>query len=219
MTDASTRPPRPHRLATWVFAITVGVLATRPVAADSEPALRLGVWPSSISSPVFKLRDTTGRYRSGVDFPDQVTAVFFGYTRCPDVCPGELYKLALARKRLGGDGKRIQVLFITLDPAHDTPTALRQYVATFDPSFIALTGNAAEIDRAAAAFHVRWARVPIGTDYTIDHSIGVFVSDTRGRLRAVGTSSTSVDDYVHDFALLTRENVAARPPGAAPRIH
>jgi protein SCO1 len=219
MTDASPPLPRPRRLATWVFAITVSVLAGGPVAADSEPALRLGVWPSSIASPVFKLRDTTGRYRSGVDFHDQVTAVFFGYTRCPDVCPGELYKLALARKRLGADGKRVQVLFITLDPAHDNPTALGQYVATFDPSFIALTGNAGEIDSAAAAFHVRWARVPIGTDYTIDHSIGVFVSDARGRLRAVGTSSTSVDDYVHDFALLTREHVNARRPGGEPGIH
>jgi len=129
----------------------------------------------------------------------------FGFTRCPDVCPAELFKLALAMKRLGPVSDRVQVLFVSLDPEWDTPKVLKHYVAGFDRRFVGLTGTASEVNQAAANFFVEYARVEVGAGHTIDHSAAVFVCDARGRLRLLGTPDTSVPDFVHDLAALAAE--------------
>jgi protein SCO1/2 len=175
------------------------------VAAGAGPAFRLGVWPASAESPGFNLVDVNGRHRTGRDFRGQVVVIFFGFVRCPDACPAGLLKLSLAKKRLGPDGDRVRVLFITLDPEHDTRAGLRSYVEAFDPTFVALTGTTADVDRAAAGFHVRYARVPQGPDYTINHSVGTFIFDRKGRLRLVAASDSTVDDFAHDLAVLANE--------------
>jgi protein SCO1 len=113
--------------------------------------------------------------------------------------------LALVMKRLGTLRERIQVLFITLDPERDTPAVLKSYVAAFDPSFDALTGTAAQIDKAAASFYVEYARVGSGAAYTIDHSTSTFVIDTHGRLRLVGTMRSTAGDFAHDLSALALE--------------
>jgi protein SCO1/2 len=121
------------------------------------------------------------------------------------VCPAELFKLAMVMKRLGPISRHIQVLFISLDPERDTPTSLNSYVTAFDRRFVGLTGTAAQIGQAAATFFIEYARVAVGTDYTIDHSTGVYVLDASGRLRLVGAQGTSIDDFVHDLTVLAKE--------------
>jgi protein SCO1/2 len=111
-------------------------------------------------------------------------------------------KLALVMKQLGSLADKVQVLFVTLDPDRDTPAELKSYVAFFDPRFVGLTGSNAQIYAAATSFSVHYAKVGRGSDYSIDHSTGVYVCDTTGRLRLVGNLDTRVADWTHDIGLL-----------------
>jgi len=175
--------------------------AVQPLPAD----FRLAVWPPRAESPALRLFDFDGRPRQLADYRGRVLVIFFGFVRCPDACPAELFKLAQAMKRLGPMSEHMQVLFVTLDPERDTPQVLKSYVTAFDPRFVGLTGSTADIDRAAMSFYVEYARVGRGADYSIDHSTSTFVLDAHGRLRLVGTLDTTVDDWVHDLRLVAAE--------------
>ena len=148
------------------------------------------------------LRDWDGRERSLVDFRGKVVMIYFGYTRCPEACPLQLYSLSQLMKNLGTASARVQVLFITLDPQRDTPKSLKLYLNSFDPSFLALTGSMAEVDRAARTFHVTYIRVPVGNDYSIDHTSVTYVLDKGGRLRFREPSSAGLNDYLGDLRQL-----------------
>jgi protein SCO1/2 len=175
--------------------------AVPPPPAD----FRLAVWPQRAESPALRLLDFDGRPRQLADYRGRVLVIFFGFVRCPDACPAELFKLALAMKRLGPLSEHVQVLFVTLDPERDTPQVLKSYVTAFDPRFVGLTGGTVDIDRAAMSFYVEYARVGRGADYSIDHSTSSFVLDAHGRLRLVGTLDTTVEDWVHDLGLVATE--------------
>jgi protein SCO1 len=182
--------------------------ATNPPAAAALPppaGFRLALWPQHAESPALRLLDFDGRTRQLADYRGRVLLIFFGFVRCPDACPAELFKLALAMKRLGPLSSHMQVLFVTLDPERDTPQVLKSYVTAFDPRFVGLTGSTADIDRTAMSFYVEYARVGRGADYTIDHSTSTFVLDAKGRLRLVGTLDTTVDDWVHDLTVVAAE--------------
>lgn len=133
----------------------------------------------------FSLTDPTGKARTLDDFRGKVVVVFFGYTRCPDVCPTTLAELKAVKEQLGGEGNRLQVLFITVDPERDTPKLLADYVPAFDPSFLGLYGDLAATARVAKEFRVFYQKVPGKTpdSYTVDHTAGSYVFDPQGRLR------------------------------------
>jgi protein SCO1/2 len=185
----------------------LGFPGARPETAVPPRAagFRMAVWPQRAESPALRLLDFDGHSRQLADYRGRVLVIFFGFVRCPDVCPAELFKLALAMKRLGPLREKMQVLFVTLDPERDTPQILKSYVTAFDPRFVGLTGSTADIDRAAGSFYVEYARVGRGADYTIDHSTSTFVLDTHGRLRLVGTLDATVDDWVHDLAAVASQ--------------
>lgn len=131
------------------------------------------------------LTDHNGKPRTLADFRGKVVVVFFGYTRCPDVCPTTLAEMKLALEQLGEDAKRVQVLFVTLDPERDTQALLAQYVPGFHPSFLGLYGDAEATQKAAKEFKVFYQKVP-GTkpdNYTVDHTAGSYVFDPKGRIR------------------------------------
>jgi len=132
-----------------------------------------------------ELPDQDGKPRSLDDFKGKVTVVFFGYTQCPDVCPTTMAELAQIKKALGPDGARIQGVFVTVDPERDKPELLKAYMASFDPSFVALRGTPQQTQAAAKEFKVFYAKVPGKTEsaYTIDHTAGSYIFDTKGRLR------------------------------------
>jgi protein SCO1/2 len=149
------------------------------------------------------LTDHTGKTRTLADFRGKVVVVFFGYTRCPDVCPTTLAELKVAKDQLGEDGKRLQVLFITLDPERDTPELLASYAPAFDPSFLGLYGDAAATARTAKEFKVFYQKAPGKTPdgYTVDHSAGSYVFDPQGRLRLL-VRSGNVPNLVADLRTL-----------------
>lgn len=135
----------------------------------------------------FRLSDPDGRARSVADFRGKVVVLVFGFTQCPDVCPTTLADFAAALKRLGSDASRVQLLFVTLDPARDSPELLRQYVPAFDPAFIALRGDEKAIDKVTRDFRIHSSKRDGKTPgaYTIDHSAQSFVFDREGKLRLV----------------------------------
>lgn len=152
----------------------------------------------------FQLKDPDGKLRTLADFRGQVVLVFFGFTQCPAVCPTALLSAAQVRQALGADAKRVQVLFVSLDPERDTPAVLRQYAAAFDPSFIGLYSDVAGTQRVAQAFRVFYQKVKTGDSYTIDHSALTYVYDPSGKLRLALRHDQPVEETVADLRLLLR---------------
>ncbi len=191
----------------WALLVATAALVN-PLAAVSAESYRLAEWPVGAGLPEFHLTDMNGHLRGINDYAGTVKIVYFGYTHCPDICPAELLELSQVVSKLGPSGSNVRVLFVSLDPERDTPDLLKEYVSSFDPRFVGLTGTIAEVNSAAASFLVRFAKVPLGgADYTIDHSTGVYVLDQVGRPRLVGTAQTSTDVWVNDLRNLMSESL------------
>lgn len=152
----------------------------------------------------FSLTDPSGQPRRLADFRGKVIVLFFGYTQCPDVCPTTLAAMRDAIKLLGDDAARVQVLFVTLDPARDTPELLAAYVPLFDPSFIGLRGDDATIAALAKEFKVFYTKQPGPTPdtYSIDHSTGSYAFDPQGRLRLLLRHGETPANVAADLKLL-----------------
>ena len=102
-----------------------------------------------------------------------MTVLLFGFTHCPDICPTTLLNLSAVLDQLGDDQGLVQIAFITVDPERDTPEVLQDYMSSFGPNFVR---------RAAKAFKVFYQKVPLpGGDYTMDHSVAIYVFDKRAR--------------------------------------
>lgn len=108
-------------------------------------------------------------------------AIFFGFTRCPDVCPTSLARMARLRKQLGPDGMKFAIVFVSVDPGHDKPADLGNYVALFGTPILGLTGTDAQLAQIKKGYGVYSAKVPQpGGDYTIDHTAAIYLMTARG---------------------------------------
>lgn len=167
-----------------LFAV---LLAAALVAAcgRSSPAFRSTDITGAEWAREFSLTDHSGKLRTLADFRGKVVVLFFGYTQCPDVCPTTLAELKSVVEELGEDGKRVQVLFVTVDPERDTQALLAQYVPAFHPSFVGLRGNADQLARTAKEFRVFFQKVPGSRpdNYSVDHTAGSYVFNPDGRIR------------------------------------
>lgn len=152
----------------------------------------------------FKLTDDHGKPVTGADYRGKVTLLYFGYTHCPDVCPLTLAQLHVVMQRLGplADGARI--LFVSVDPARDTPAIMHAYVNAFDPRAVGLTGEARAIEALSKRYRSAFSREPGSADgnYEVSHSSAIYVFDRDGKARVLATPSASQDDLVHDLHLL-----------------
>lgn len=153
-------------------------------------------------------RDQHGAAASVERFKGRALVVFFGYTACPDVCPTTLARYAEVMKTLGDDAKRVQVLFVTLDPQRDTAPVLATYVPWFDPSFIGLYADDAATEAAAREFKVFFSRHSgsSGAGYSIDHSAGAYLFDPSGRVRLYVKDDAAVAAIAADLRLLLAGN-------------
>ncbi|WP_321934354.1 SCO family protein [Paraburkholderia sp. J8-2] len=158
----------------------------------------------------FALPDTNGKTRTLADFKDKVVVLFFGYTHCPDVCPTTMAELSQALQQLGPDAaKRVQVLFVTVDPDRDTAQILGQYAAAFNPTFIGLRpASEDQLKQVAKDFRVYYAKVPGNTPdgYTMDHTAASYVFDTTGKLRLFARDGQGVTSWLHDLKILLGSN-------------
>jgi protein SCO1/2 len=151
-----------------------------------------------------ELADVSGKTRRMEEFRGQVVVLFFGFTQCPDVCPTTLAQVAGAVKKLGADAEKVRTLFVTVDPERDTPQALAQYVATFDPRIVALRGDLEATRKVAKEFKIYFEKRKQGDTYTVDHSAQTYVIDPQGRLRLLVRHERIAEDLPHDLQVLLK---------------
>ena len=149
----------------------------------------------------FRLPDTDGKVRTLADFKGKIVAVFFGYTQCPDACPTTMAELAEARKLLGPQGDKLQVLFVTVDPERDTDAVLADYAKAFSPQVVGLRGSPNQLADIARTYRVAY-EVTKGPPYEVTHSNAVFFFDRGGRGRLVTTDTTDTAAMAEDVKRL-----------------
>jgi protein SCO1/2 len=154
----------------------------------------------------FTLTDHNGQSRSLSDFKDKVVVVFFGYTQCPDVCPTSMTELAEIKRLLANDGDKLQGVFVTVDPARDTTELLKAYMTNFDPSFMAFTPTNEQLAVVAKDYKIYYKRVEgkTPTSYSMDHSAGSYVYDTRGHLRLYSRYGMGAKPLAEDIQTLLK---------------
>nr|WP_254227209.1 SCO family protein [Burkholderia gladioli] len=191
----------------WLTACAGALLLAGGLAGcDQQPAFQnLDITGNTQFGKDFSLPDSSGKLRTLADFKGRAVVLFFGYTHCPDVCPTTLAELAQAMQQLGPEAKRVQVLLVTLDPERDTAPLLAQYVAAFDPSFIALRpADDAQLRQVAKDFRIYYAKAAGKTpgSYTMDHTAASYVFDPDGKLRLFVRDGQGPGPWVHDLKLL-----------------
>jgi protein SCO1 len=177
---------RARLIAFIVAGFLIGALAGAAVLLITTPQGGQPVQSSGtalVGGP-FSLVGADGKPVTDRDFRGRYMLIFFGFTHCPDICPAELQVIAQALEQLGDKAKTVVPIFITLDPERDTPEAMANYVKSFGPNFVGLTGSPEAIAAAAKAYRVVYAQVKNKDspgDYSVDHSALVYLMDPEGR--------------------------------------
>ena len=153
----------------------------------------------------FSLTDHLGRQATDASFRGKYMLIFFGFTYCPDVCPSELQVMSAALDELGPVGEKIQPVFITIDPARDTPEAMKLYVSNFHPRLVGLTGSDQDIAAVAKAYRVYYAKAKgaeNSPDYLMDHSTIVYLMGPDGKFVKHFTYGTDVKALIDGLRLV-----------------
>lgn len=153
---------------------------------------------------VLELVDHHGKPRRLEDWRGKAVVLFFGFTHCPDVCPTTLADMAQVMRELGPLADRVQVLFVTVDPARDTQAALAKYVPAFDARFVGLRGSEEATRAVAKEFKIYFEKRPGRTpgEYSVDHSAQSYVIDPQGRLRLFVRHERIAQDLAPDLRVL-----------------
>jgi protein SCO1/2 len=174
---------RRTRVTVWLAAALVAVGLSAAVAymlTRSQPG---GL--ADIGGPIDLASMNGGRF-TNADIGGKPYAIFFGFTRCPNVCPTTLSDLTLDLDQLGPLADKIQVVFVSVDPDRDTPATMKEYLSAFDPRIMGVTGTPEEIAAIAKDYRVFYRKVPTdGGDYTMDHTASVYLMNAKGHF--VGT--------------------------------
>ena len=192
---------RPRFCTSFLAAVTVvaaATIAARAQEPDPARAARLMddlMWGRGHVGGPFELTDHTGKKRTDADFRGKLLIVYFGYTFCPDICPTDLQQIGLAVEHLGTAGAAVQPLFITIDPERDTPEVLAQYVPSFHPKLLGLTGSLEEIAKVTREYKVVYTKYqpPEGGPYLIDHTGFTYIVDATGKYRGFFPPGTTED--------------------------
>jgi protein SCO1/2 len=166
------------------FAAVGGLLIASLVMKPSGPtAMKAGtLLDKPRDLPAFNLTDTTGAPFGKDRFAGQWSILFVGFTNCPDVCPNTMGVLKTVHAKLVAQKRPFQVVFLSVDPERDTTEVLGKYVHYFDPSFVGVTGETAELDKVAAAMGFVYAKVPMPQSYTIEHWSGLILVNPQSQV-------------------------------------
>jgi protein SCO1/2 len=182
-------PIEPARPRAWLNRIRIALLGAAALAAGAGAFLLLESKPQPSNAEAyasaiggqFTMKDQTGRVVTDQTLKGRPFAIFFGFTRCPDVCPTTLSRMAQLRKELGKDGGRFDIVFVSVDPGHDKPADIGTYLTLFETPIIGLSGTPAQLAQIVKAYHVYYEKVPQPDgDYTIDHTATVFLMGRKG---------------------------------------
>lgn len=166
--------------AAAILAIVMTVTALSMVVDSRKTPVSQSTGVATVGGP-FTLVGTGGQEVTEKDLLGKPSAVFFGFTFCPDVCPTTLFELTDLMDQLGGDADKMNFVFISVDYGRDGPKEMKQYLSSFDERIIGLTGTEEQINAVTKAYKVYYARVPIeNDDYTMDHTASVLLMDSSG---------------------------------------
>jgi len=158
------------------------------------------VMPSAAIGGPFELLDQDGKAVSQRDFTGKPFLVFFGFTHCPDICPTALFDMSEILRKLGPDANHVNALFISVDPARDTPAVLKDYLSSFEPQIRGLTGDEAAIAAVEKTYRVYAKKIPLeGGEYTMDHSAIVYLMNKEGKFVAPFNLKRSPEDSAADL--------------------
>ena len=204
---------RGHHVALGAVMLTVvalaGVTRVPAAVAASAVAFRSGAFDPPRPAPEFTLPTAAGGEFQLRRQQGKVVVLTFGYSSCPDVCPTVLAELAQVRVRLGAAARRVQVVYVSVDPERDTPARLRAFTEQFDKTFIGITGPQEQLAAVWKAYGVSVVRkdLPGSTPpaYLVHHTASVYLIDPAGRLRVMAPFGTPSDDVLHDVRILLKE--------------
>lgn len=206
-----------------VAVAAAGWLRTRADAKQTEHFVAIGGGAYVLAAPeplaAFRLVSHDGKPFDAASLLGQWTFLFFGFTHCPDTCPATLGALREVHRRLGADpGAGARFVLVTVDPERDTPQVLRDYLAAFDPAFIGVTGDAADIARLSAPLGVAYERLALATGqgYHMEHSASVLLLDPQARLHGILSAPHSPPAMLEAFRAIRKrarqEGMAAKAP-------
>jgi len=170
-----------RRLVLPLVVFLVGAVALAAAAFITFSPPRSGQSGTASVGGPFSLTTQAGQTLTEADLRGAPFLVFFGFTHCPDICPTKLFEISEALRAAGPKGGRLKALFVSVDPARDTPEVLKSYLGSFDPRIIGLTGDQAAVDATVRAYRAYARKVPLKDgDYTMDHTALVYLMDKRG---------------------------------------
>jgi len=195
----------PHegvRPALW--AVLAALLLALALVGCSRNDWRTKDISGLMPSLKFQLTAESGKQVTAADYEGRVVLLYFGYTRCPDVCPTTLARFKRALDRLGKAGRDVTLLFVTVDPKRDDLQTLRQYTNAFDPRFVGLRGDKESLDSLTKRYRVTYGygKPDDSGNYEVSHSSAVFAFDREGKARLLFRSTDSLDDVVADLRRL-----------------
>lgn len=167
--------------APGIVALLAAGLALAGCSGASEGNQQSTAAAASTPGGPFRLVDTEGRIVTEQTLKGKPTAMFFGFTRCPDVCPTTMNRMALLHRKLAGEGDKLNIVFVSVNPEHDKREDIASFLSMFDAPVIGLTGEAAELEKMAKAYKIYVEKVPLPNgDYTIDHTARILLFDRDG---------------------------------------
>ena len=192
--------PRTARLILVLSAFIAGLVlfsAVLFIVTGRSPApIAL---PSAIGGP-FRLTDSNSQPITEQDLKGRPYLVFFGFTHCPDICPTTLFEVSEILRKLGPDADKMKALFVTVDPERDSAPVLKDYLSSFDPHLVGVTGEVAAIAAMTKAYRVYAKKVPLyGGNYTMDHTAIVYLMDKTGRFVAPFNVKRKPDEAAADL--------------------
>lgn len=186
-----------------IFIAIAGFIATAFLLKQPE-SFRGVEYQQPLTAAEITLARADGEVFRLSEQKDKIVILFFGYTFCPDVCPTTLAELKQVYDELGDNARFVEIVFISVDPARDTPQHIQDYVNRFNSSFIGLSGSEVEMESVWKNYGVFREIVPgtSPTNYSLNHTARITLIDQNGNLRLSYGIQAPVDDIVHDIELL-----------------
>jgi len=182
------------------LAVGLGIFALRPPGPSGGFVDAGSTGVAAVGGP-FTMIDADGRAVDETILEGRWSAVFFGFTYCPDICPTTLTTLAQAIERLGPRAADLQTVFVSIDPERDTPEQLKAYldIPVFPQPAIGLTGSPEQVAEIARAYRVYYARAGEGPGYLMDHSSAIYLINPQGRFERLIRPESSPEDMAREI--------------------
>jgi protein SCO1/2 len=184
-------------ISALLLVVSAGIVAFQAVSLDQGQGTSI-----QIGGP-FMMLDQHGRTITKQDLDQSAVALFAGFTHCPDVCPTTLLRLSNLMKQLGVDADKIRVVLVSVDPERDTPQVLKSYLEAFEGDFTGMTGTPEQLKAFATAYRLFYEKSGTGSDYTMNHTAGVFLFKRGGAFQGTLDQHEPDDAALRKLKMLT----------------